>query len=86
MAHFTDCLKRPCQLTFNNARDFDELRSLRNADGSWMRLYCRGTRQEGSFRTTISVIGEAVLETALELGVEGAECWKEIQRGSLNVV
>ena len=85
MAHFAECLKRPQQLTYNRAEDFDEMRSLRNTDGSWMRLYCRGTQQLGSYLTSLSAIGEALLEEAVELAVIGAERWKEIQQGSLSM-
>jgi hypothetical protein len=66
-----ECSKTPTQLIFQHAKEFDDLRSLRNQDGTWMCLYFRETRQEGDFLTSLSVIGKALLMRSQKLGVKG---------------
>lgn len=77
------CAKTPSQFVYDTAEQFNEMRALRNHDGSWMRLYCRETRQKGDYLTSISVIGEALLERALKIGVEGMEDWRGFEMGSV---
>jgi len=87
VAHLTGtaCLKTPQQLIFNSAQEFEEIRSLRNKDGTWMRIYYRETQQSTPFLSALSVIGEALLKRAEKLGVQGIEHWVDIQKGSLVV-
>lgn len=63
-----NCAKTPPQLTYQSAKDFNSLRSLRNPDGTWMRIYFYETDQSGDFLSSISAIGEALKRQGEELG------------------
>jgi hypothetical protein len=75
-------VKHPKPLGFKSKRDFKEMRSLRNEDGTWMRLYCRSTHQKGDFLSSLSVIGEALLRRAKAVGVEGVSRWMDVKKTS----
>lgn len=81
-----NCQKQPSQITYKSVDDFLERRSLRNGDGTWMRLYSRETCHERSYLTSLFAIGSALLKTAIELGVEGTANWMNIKHRSLWVL
>ena len=64
---------------YRTKKDFDELRSLRNPDGTWWRIYFYETNLSGDFMTSLSAIGEALKRNGRELGVDGI-CNGERQR------
>jgi hypothetical protein len=83
------CLKTPPQLIYHHTKDFDQLRPLRNADNTWMKIYYRTTREDrgfGGFRTSLSAIGEGLLRRAERFGVKDAERWRAITKGSLKMI
>ena len=50
----------PNPLVFKSRADFHRLRSLRNSDGTWMRIYFRETA--AGPRSAIGAIGAAILK------------------------
>jgi len=63
------CSRMPKQLKFQTAGEFNDLRSLRNPDGTWMRIHFRETN--GEFRAALGAIGDAIFERSEVLGVQG---------------
>jgi len=81
-----NCSLTPPQLVFETAKEFEELRSLCSADGSWMTIYFRQTKLSGDYLTSLSAIGDALLRRARKLNVKDSERWVQIQKGSLELL
>ena len=61
-------MQNPEQLVFRSVKDLENMRALRNQDGSWMRLYHRSTNRKLDFLSSLSVIGEGLLRRAIAVG------------------
>src|SRR5579871_5608491 len=81
LAHFSQCLKRPEHLVFDKAADFDEMRSLKNPDGSRMRVYCRGTKEDAPYLTSLYCMGQGLMKEAVRLGVADGPRWEKFDQG-----
>lgn len=67
---------------FKNARDFENMRSLRNEDGTCMRLYYRKTKQRGSFLSAVYATSEGLLRRARQLDVKHLIHWVQPKKDS----
>jgi len=68
-------MKTPIQLVAGCAKDFDRIRSLRNNDQTWMKLYFRSTRQSDSILSSLYVIGVALVDQARMLNIHEMTRW-----------
>jgi hypothetical protein len=65
------CLQHPEQLVFRSVKDFKQMRSLRNPDGSWMRLYHGDTTRTFPYLSGLKAVHEGLWSRAVAVGVSG---------------